>query len=259
MRILFLADLHIYNKQKLLQHKGWIDQVIVDNDPDVVVILGDIFETSYKKINPYKKVAEIVGDRKAICVLGNHEFYHKTVNSVMDEYREMYNPDKYDVHYLDVVDSYDVGNVHFFGNVLWYDGSLSNVPQDLSSFANGAWCDKYIHGHDLLFSRECMSNFIKIQDNMGTEDQINILCTHCVPHKSLNGHFNNPPSPYNAYSGVSDLFFRLMKDGEEKCGIDYAFSGHTHWKVDEVDLYGCKCFNVGNDYYAPHNYYILDV
>lgn len=120
-----------------------------------------------------------------------------------------------------------------------YDGSLCTVSnQILSEFANHRWMDCTIKDFD--FKKECNKNIAKIRNNIDP-NKINILCTHCVPHNKLNGHMFKLDSPINAYSGVANLL--------DIINIQYSFSGHTHWKIEET-INNCKCYNIGNDYYC---------
>ena len=229
------------------QKHGWIDALLDEVNPDVVLVTGDIFETSYT-VDPYKKLAYLFDNITTICTFGNHEFFDRTVEATHRLYREKYDPSKYDVHYLDIVGSYSVEDVNFFGNVLWYDGTNSTVDQNIYSFANGGWSDRLIFDFD--WYNECMLCIDQIKENYNP-DQVNVLCTHCVPHAKMNKHLVKKNSLYNAYSGVSNLFSVL--DEEMVDNILYAFSGHTHLR-SEAELHGITCVNIGSDRVVRKHY-----
>jgi len=263
MKILNLSDLHRQENKKMpiVQQQAWIDQMLKRFEPDLIIITGDVFEsdnyyhdikTGQFNFNPYATLHEVFHGIPVICTLGNHEFFHLSVKEVMDYYKAVYNPGLWDVHYLDIVHSIDVEGFTFFGNVLWYDGSMSTVPnQDIWDFAKGRWMDKSIVKFNWKKENaECVKKILDVKT-----DKKKILCTHCVPHWRLNGHitdddYTNKNDLYNAYSGMNNLL--------ELVHPYYAFSGHTHLRrTMEID--GCNCVNCGNDYYPPFQYYQAEI
>ena len=247
MKILCTSDLHMQHKHERVIDK--LRELVAQQKPDVLVIAGDIVESSWHNCNVYKLLSIAFPDTTVIFVLGNHEFFYCTVEETRGFYERTYKPNKYDVHCLDVVGHYDVEGVRFVGNVLFYDGSMkSDSNQNLSKFADGRWADRTIKNFD--WEEECRLNIARIKDNLpGPEDEIKttILVTHCVPHVKLNTH---TMSQFNAYSGVDNLFDRLSpKLGIGSHGIDWAVCGHTHRRSVGLRLNGCNCVNVGNDYY----------
>jgi len=252
MKILCLADLHIHKSKDRKQKFHWIRELVQFNNIDAIVIAGDVFESwEVFRSDPYQLLGEITDNKiPVICCLGNHEFVDDTVDQVLKAYKDKYNPQKYNVHYLDICDHFDIGKVRFLGNVLWYDGSLrAKEDQNLYDWAwPGSWLDKRI----IKFNYEMEhSNCIKQINNVlkTSEGYTTVLVTHCVPHIELNGHDRN--GIFNAYSGVKNL----LKDSK----VNYSISGHTHKRVIGLTLEGCECVNIGNNYYPPYEYYVLEV
>ena len=249
MRILCFSDIHATRAQPI--HTRHYKDIFGEEAPDVVVITGDIFESTVT-CNPHKQLANIFEDVPVICTFGNHEFFFRRVDAIKKLYEGMYNPNKYNVHYLDIVGHYEIDGVNFVGNVLWYDGSMINIPyQDMSTFADGRWADSTIRKFD--WKNECEVCVQQIEENIDPTCGMNILCTHTVPHEKLNLHIDKQ-SPYNAYSGISDLLGRF--EGR----LDYAICGHTHRRVIGEYIYGIGCVNVGHDYKIfPPMYYVLEI
>jgi len=249
MRLLALSDLHLKNHIDIEKFINKLKPLLVKYSPDTILITGDIFE-SFFDVNPYQKLAEIFGDLTVICTLGNHEFLRYTVDRVMDFYTDKYEPEKYNVHYLDVVNSYKVEDINFFGNVLWYDGSMATVPnQNLKSFADDNWADRHIRNFDFL--KEHMKCRNKILDSQNKDYSCNILCTHCVPHWKLNGHMHKITNPFNAFSGVKDFI--------ECVEADWSFCGHTHIRIVGEVLSGTNCVNIGNDYEGKLEHFFEEI
>ncbi len=249
MRILCLSDMHLWDGHCVNAYYEWMTEVLPKECPDVIVITGDVFESNFDA-NPYETLNKIFRGRKVVFTLGNHEFFERTIPNTINHYTKHYNPEKYDVHCLDVIHELDVDNCHFFGNVLWYDGSMSTVEgQILESFANGAWMDKTIKEFD--FRKENQKCVELIKEHMGEDWMINILCTHTCPHAKLNLHMKKTGSDFNAYSGVANLFTEVQPD--------YSICGHTHLRTIGQHLNGVNCINVGNNHYPPYMYYLLDL
>lgn len=252
MNILCLSDLHRAKADLfgLREQNRWIESLLKEALPDAVIITGDIFEND-PEINPYENLHKLFGELPVICTLGNHEFVDSTVDLVLKTYRDKYDPEKWNVHYLDIIGHYDLEFIRFFGNVLWYDGSLATVPnQQLLDFAGGRWLDRAIVNFDPV--KECKKCVDHVMENQPEDWQTGILCTHCVPAKEINGHFQEGvQKEFDAFSGVSWLL--------EKINCNYAISGHTHRRVIGKIINGVKCINTGNDYYPPFEHYLLEI
>lgn len=245
MRILHTSDLHwdmeIFREE---QHRAKeLRDKIDEYEPEVIVISGDIFEsTSDDKFkSPYRLLSEYIDDSlPIICVLGNHEFYNFRVDDIISRYRETYEPEKYNVHYLDVIGNYTFEPFTFFGNVLWYDGSTGTVKnQDIFKWAGGRWSDRFIEDFNpIKENKRCIE---QIKRNNPHDLDTSVLVTHCIPHIDLNAHINMCGSEFDIFSGIADLF--------SETGIypDYSLCGHTHKRALKR-IKGVNCINVGNDY-----------
>lgn len=251
MKILCLSDLHICGSIDLKYKYHWIEKLL-DDSIDIIVISGDIFEFHYQyMINPYQKLSKIT-DKPIICVLGNHEFVDNTIQDTLKYYQDLYEPNKYNVHYLDVCGHYDINNFRFVGNVLWYDAEMRQYD-DQSVYdwggnkgtGNGYWLDRCIIDFD--YKKENKSCVKQIKKNISSEKE-NILVTHCVPIEKMNGHILNK---LNIFSGMKDL----LKD----INVQYSISGHTHKRIIGLQVYNTFCINIGNDYYPPYLHYVLEV
>jgi predicted phosphodiesterase len=254
MRILCLADLHRWERNKAQDRR--LKHIVREEEPDVIVIAGDVYEAEVP-LNPFKDLSRVFCDLPVVFTLGNHEFFNKTPELVHKEYLKRYNPKRYNVHCLDIIGHYDIDDVRFVGNVLWYDGTMSTLPmQNLYSFADGSWADRLIVHFDYL--RECDNCCKQIEDNLKDIPEhitTKVLVTHCVPDIRLNGHMFKASSPFNAFSGKIGYLEELREKG---LGVDYAICGHTHWRIVGEEIAGTKCVNVGADY-GIVTYHTLEV
>lgn len=267
MKILCLSDLHrnLFNKNKINMQDIWIKNLLYEHKPNIIVVTGDIHESNSLR-NPYADLQELMEGIPTICTLGNHEFYDSTIPITLRRYKEKYNPNKYDVHYLDVINEKIIDiegkSILFFGNWLGYDGSLSTVPdQNLYEWAyydgNYHWADRMILEYNYIAT--CKNNIRKIKNTYKkykNDKCIKILCTHCVPHRNINGWINTSHDivgkMLNAYSGVDNILDDMK--------IDYSISGHTHFRVVGNEINGIKCINVGSCYHLDsYKYFILEI
>jgi len=268
MKILNLSDLHI-NKlhyYNLNAKTRWIKALLKRYQPELIVITGDIFESinfvaqvkgqkapGRDDFDPYIFLHELFEGIPIIATLGNHEFCYLKVKDVLEYFTRTYNPDAFDVHYLDIVGFVEIGDYNFTGNILWYDGSQSTVEdQDLNTFADGRWLDREILNFN--WKRENQKCVKQIGENLKS-DKINILCTHCTPHWKLNGHIKKdvPYSrndDFNAFGGMADF----LKDID----VEYAFCGHTHLRRC-LEINGVNCINCGNDYGPPYQHFFMEI
>ena len=246
MKALITADLH----QTDPNDKGlfYLDKRLKKYQPDVAILLGDIFESNVNPVMAIKALNKLSKTCKIIYVFGNHEFWDKTNKETEEDYRKaLAEVGNSYVHILDLENFVDFGDYRFVGNVLWFDGSMKTVPdQNISDFANGCWNDKLIKDFDWL--NECKIRKKRILDNISS-DKTNVLCTHCVPDTIMNAHllksYVGSGNYYNAFSGCSNFISEC--NPLNKAMIKYAFSGHTHLPARGENC-GCKMYNVGSNY-----------
>lgn len=237
MRILALADLHSTPRnEKALRQAA---EESKKDDIDVVVIAGDVSDWG---IGYAFESLHNLFDVPVVFCLGNHEFARRTVADVMkrcNQQQGLYFGKG--IYCLDVVRTVTIKGVTFGGNVLWYDGTLSNMDEESRRKAvehiNPHWLDASIKDFDVLSeNRLCVERIMHLKEADGPK----VLVTHTVPHKELNWFETNmPDSPFNIYSGVADLISKVQPD--------VAICGHTHKRVI-ARIGDCRCFNIGNDY-----------
>lgn len=251
MKILCLSDLHRNYKCDLKHSTKIIREVYKECKPDIVIISGDIHDIMKDDIvfiNPYKDLANLFNNTLTLCCLGNHEFAHTNIERVHNLYKSLYEPDKYNVHYLDIIGSYKYHNLNFVGNVFWYDGSMKSYADQNVCDISKKWLDStIIDFNPIEENKKCIKQILDNKSDL----HLNFLITHTVPHISLNIHQTNP-SILNAYSGVAN-FLDYYK-------FDYSISGHTHRRIIGKIINGCTCINVGNDYILDNDikYYLME-
>ena len=248
IKILATADLHIdYSNSDQIRT---LKKQVVREQPDVILIAGDVHDC--RDLNPYKDLGRLSKDIPIIFCLGNHEFAYRSVEDTLSYYSKTVKPAN--VHCLDVCGYVDVGDVRIVGNVLWYDGSLSNRADvdDYLKKVDDTWLDDTIRNFDPLKEhRKCVDQIKNALDGYKGKS---ILLTHTVPHHALNRFCTiNPSSVYNIYSGVYDLF------KSESIDVNMAICGHTHKPATYYYNNKIECTNIGNDYLFRNRELVYDL
>ena len=249
MKALILSDLHIDSTyySSIFYVKKY-KRILEDNiigDYDIVIISGDVFEASimkYKDINPFDILDTLFNGKPVIFCLGNHEFAYQNFPDVFEYWERMQKKSKNkNIHCIDVEDSVKLNGYNFVGNVFWYDWTMNQNKMLMQGEILDSWLDATIHNFDAM--EENLVCRKKILKNSSKEFP-NILVTHTVPYWKLNSFsFEDPYSPYNAYSGCKNFLVEL-----NEFNFKFAFCGHTHRR--ELGVFeNVDCYNIGNDYY----------
>lgn len=241
MKILATSDLHIgYPESETIK---LLKTIIKREQPDVLVISGDIYD--YRGINPFYELSKLDDNIQVVFCLGNHEFAYRDVETVYDFYK--FNDRFNNVHCLDTKHYVDIDNIRFTGNVLWYDGSLSDRIDKNEKLKNidNTWLDSSIYNFNPIEeNKRCINN---IKNSLNNYNGKAILITHTVPYWKLNlFNYDMPNGVYNIYSGVKDLFHN------DNINVDVAICGHTHRKTRleyNQDNKYIRCYNIGNEYF----------
>ena len=256
-KLLFTSDLHL--------HRETVDGVLCavrDRlkacNPDALVVAGDVSDMPSQ--NTFGFLGEF--DLPVVFCLGNHEFAYSSVQETLAKTRHDFELAQScgvrNVHCLDIEGHFDALGIRFYGNVLWYDGSLYNGGDaaPLLERIDPRWLDCAIEGFKPLEEhRRCVEQIKRAQHY--ARGRRLVLVTHCVPHRRLNQFdADTPMSVFNCYSGVADLF------GGKNIHPDLALCGHTHRRA----MYGhrmkdgreIRCINSGNDYFFKTGEVIFD-
>jgi predicted phosphodiesterase len=112
MKILVLSDLHTeYQEFEPVFSDGGKR---IDADADVVVLAGDIGSGT----EGIEWAARTFPDKPIVYVAGNHEFYDSTMESMLDDMREV--AAALQVHFLER-EAVEIGGIRFLGATLWSD------------------------------------------------------------------------------------------------------------------------------------------
>lgn len=244
MKILAFADIH--SSRRFLDPLMLASKWAKTENPDVVVIAGDIWEDG---ITMLFQMLDQSFEVPVVFCLGNHEFVNHTVEEIHEQARIMQKEHMGKLFCLDVLGHVKVNDVNFAGNVLWYDGTLSNLTEYQKEYyltnIHSGWIDHYIKNFNCREeNRKCVDQILPLQYETGQK----VLVTHMVPHRALNWfETGQPDSMFNLYSGMSDLL--------SKINPNVAICGHTHKRVITT-INNCQCYNIGNDYCRRDNIFI---
>lgn len=259
MKILFTSDLHL-NRMCFEEEMQALERGLADHNPDALVISGDVSDMPGR--NTFLFFGKI--DLPVVFCLGNHEFAGMTVGQTHEKYRswksEAAGKCVTNAHCLDIDGHFDTQGVRFYGNVLWYDGTLYNggPAKPLLDRIDTGWLDSTIVGFKPVEENaRCVEQIKEAQRTAGRRRLV--LVTHCVPLRKLNLFDEDTPlSIPNCYSGVHDLFQQGVRP-------DVALCGHTHRRTQceyHYRKYGVEkdimCLNSGNDYFFHTGRLVFD-
>ena len=258
MKILFTSDLHL-NGFTVDDILCVLRKKLSESNPDALVISGDVSDLPSNSTFGY--FGEF--DLPVVFCLGNHEFAYSSVKDTMEKYEHDCEIARKhgvtNVHCLDTEKGhFDTHGVRFYGNVLWYDGSLCNLP-DKDRYINkiyDGWLDSSIRNFNPLGEHMKCVEQIKNAQRTARGRKL-VLVTHCVPLRKLNQFDSDQPqSIFNTYSGVDNLF------DSYHIHPDVALCGHTHRRgVCEHRMKSGKvvrCYNSGNDYFHRTGEIVFD-
>lgn len=270
VRVLITADLHLDLAQGEVTVLDHLRSAIIEEDPDVCVIAGDI-GTAERADHWLKLLREATGGIPLVACLGNHDHWmdkgrwdeFSTPSSVRDRlWRPAFERAK--IHALDY-GNFTAGGLVITGGYGHFDLGMRNPnlaihgePATLDhyhsgSFAGVVWNDmRHIpHAAETLES-EARLQAEGIGRRLGeavSSGRKVLVITHTVPFAELNGHAaETPGSPsrfFDAYAGNTLVGDRMAAHADR---IALAVCGHTHKPVARVSLHGIPCENVGSDY-----------
>lgn len=208
MKISYCSDLH------LEFHNYYIEN---NNSSDVLIIAGDICPVIEKSI--WIEFLDNIQEQYCKCfiVLGNHEFYHTSIDTGLIELLEITS------NYSNITvlnNNYEIYNdVGFYGTTLWTNLNNSN-PTDIILASIHMNDYRYIKDFSAYKSIELYEKSLEWLKNIKFECDQNIMISHhgpnsvCVDQKYISSSLNS------AYYSNIDIDI-LNK-------FDFWISGHSH-------------------------------
>ena len=117
MKIRVLSDIHLEYK----------DYLIPDGKEDILVLAGDICPDEKKTMDLIKDYLSRNVDKQVIYILGNHDYYNKSVKTTVDFYRKIHIRNFHFLYNQSVV----ISGIRFHGTTLWTDmqGMNTNLAE----------------------------------------------------------------------------------------------------------------------------------
>jgi len=270
--ILFTADLHLNidatNPRSGCTAMEDFAQTILREKPDVVVVAGDIGAAGHAARH-LTEIRNAVGDRPLAITLGNHDFWLSSIGhaqfSHLDQVVTRFWREP--ARDLDIVlldhENLDLGETVVAGCYGHFD--LGHAEPGLHVGGVEVTEDIYLSGgmdglfwNDFCFIPNCATGIreeakeqaeglaARMDAAIAAGKRL-LLATHTCPWRELNGHplRGDASDILSAYTGNC----LLGKEIERRAGhVGFLVCGHTHVPVQEQDLHGIRCLNVGADY-----------
>jgi hypothetical protein len=219
MKLLWVTDPHLDKKN--LETRSFFTQQIINSNPDFFISGGDLSDNFEKEIS-------LVPNVTTFYVLGNHEYYGKSLNYLPEH--PGYLGDGSVVHFSE--------STCLIGNGGWPDagaGCTANADRIMLDFAeiedfNNILPSQFI---DLLkdLGNECVQYFENIIPCVLECYETVYVLTHIPVFQetcySRNGPTTPEDLPYYLSKAVGD-YFRFMMEGRSNNLI--VLSGHTHFE-----------------------------
>lgn len=217
MKIRYLSDLHLEFDRQPIDYLPKLPAI----GEDVVVLAGDI----HAGLNGIRWAQRRIRDRPVIYVLGNHEFYNRDWDGLIDEARELARGSN--VHILEN-DSVVIGNIRFVGATLWTDFNLFGpaLRYKAARNAQSLLTDFHAirHGQEWVkpaaMIERCEESVAYIRDTVATSAEGCVVVTHHSPSLA-----NENPQFRGDLSGAA---FHSRLDALLMPPVLSWISGHTH-------------------------------
>jgi len=217
MKLLILSDLHLefhyFPPPK--------------TDADIIILAGDIHTGE----NGVQWAIDTFGGKPVLYINGSHEFYNNTYPKLIEKQKKV--AEGTNVHILEN-DSYDSGNIRFFGCTLWTDLALIDGDPHIGSTAAISVMADYrfirVEPKNRLLQPQDTISYHKhsiswLKEQLLSSNKNNVIITHHVPlPQSLDPKYRN--SKVNA-AFASDLHALI----DEYCPLLW-IHGHTHRACD---------------------------
>ena len=229
LRIRYLSDLH-------LEFTDYAPNVVADAGEDLVVLAGDIGIGT----NGIHWARRTFPDTPVLYVLGNHEYYDRDFDKLIDE---AYSACEGTNVCLLENDVFRYGGVRFLGTSLWTSFMLAG-PQDQLQAMQA--CEKTINdfryirrsGRNLL-ARETVERHERsaawLRKELDTGEEITVVITHHAPCLQA----RNPRFPLD---DISNTFYSDLPDEYFRTPAAWIF-GHTHHSMEAVAHVGTKLYS----------------
>jgi len=237
MKLAWLTDLHL-NFLNVEERRSFFGKLV---EYDALAICGDIAD-SYSLIRFLCEMDAII-QKPIYFVLGNHDFYHNSVESMRLRVRKL-TYEAHDLHYLTVEGIVELGeNTAIIGHDGWADGKSGNFDQtqvilndhlligEISQWYDGYRVDKTGLGATLeALAAEAADHFRKLLTEAARNYENVIAITHVPPYKEATWHEGGISDdnflPYFSSQLVGDVLTGVMED-HPQCNLT-VLCGHTH-------------------------------
>lgn len=222
MRLLQLTDLHLEWNTNLKDYSLFINEKVAD----VVILTGDI-HANVKGISFIQHLIDL--GYQVIYVLGNHEFYNRTIDGLIAEWRELASKTP-GLHFLEG-DSVTIEDVTFFGSCLWTQMGTSSKDEEVDFFLKHRIKREDDFTCIANWNPQAMANrFYEVWEVLQKQitdckNPKKVMLSHYLPSwQSIHpSYFGNPSNAFFA-SHLDDFIL--------KSGLTYWFHGHTHTDAD---------------------------
>ena len=217
MRLQILGDLHL--------EFGPVE--IAATDADVIVLAGDIAVGR----QGCQWAREQFPQRPIIYVLGNHEFYRRSLPELTESLQR--ETEGSNLRLLEN-NAVEIGGYRFLGCTLWTDFGVGHNPEAAMSAAEEMMNDyriitnsaeqRVLRARDTVKLHKASVSWLKAELGKGDPSRTIVVTHHAPSHRS--------EAPYHANSPLNAAFTSNLDSLVEQSAVPLWIHGHTHYNAD---------------------------
>lgn len=265
IRLAWLTDIHLNfiwdrgHGTYRQEHAELVAEVLATN-PEVVLLSGDIAEAP-DLLWHLEQLAEAFGRIPVLFVLGNHDFYHGSIQRVRERVTEFCGGRR-NLLYLSAADApLSFSNrVAVVGHDGWADGRFGNLEGSSALLTDYVLIEELVAAGELGRRRilheladEAASHLRRLLVQAVDSFPEVVLVTHVPPWLEASCHLgvisNDDYSPHFASKAIGEAIVDVMKDNPHRRLT--VLCGHTHSPAEHHPLPNVVCFAGQAEYGRP--------
>jgi predicted MPP superfamily phosphohydrolase len=256
MRCVWVTDIHLNFVGD--RHRFSFAESVLAHEPDIVLLGGDIGEAI--TVVSYLEELENWIRRPIYFVLGNHDFYRGSIQSVRASLSELTQKSE-NLVWLNSAGSVPIGNdTALVGHDSWADGRLGDfqassvVLNDFLLIAEFLPLSKHERLHLLqTLADEAVAHFERVLPEAFSKSRSVLLLTHVPPFRQACWHEGKISGddflPYFATKVVGEVLISAMEEHPD-CRLT-VLCGHTHGSGTVDILPNLTVYTGGAEYGCP--------
>jgi 3',5'-cyclic AMP phosphodiesterase CpdA len=264
MRCVWATDIHLNFVAE--RHRFSFAESVLAHDPDIVLLGGDLAEAD--NVASYLQELEHWIERPIYFVLGNHDFYRGSINSVRESISELARNSGH-LFWLNTAGVVPIGeDTSLVGHDSWADGRFGDYWGSDVVLNDFLLIEEFLplgkrERLELLemLAAEAAAHFEGVLPEAFCNSRSVVLLTHAPPFRQACWHEGKISAddflPFFATKIVGDVLISVM-EAHPDCHLR-VFCGHTHGGGTVDILPNLKVYTGGAEYGSPRVQMVFEV